>query len=71
MDIHLDYVVADRHALLAANRVLAGDPVIQTITTGEPDALRTSPARRPVGRGHPPPPLVGDGELFVLKAVGD
>ncbi|MGW2835928.1 hypothetical protein [Streptomyces sp. NPDC001286] len=70
MDIHLDYVVADRHALLAANRVLAGDPVIQTITTGEPDALRTSPARRPVGRGHPPP-SPRRGELFVLKAVGD
>ncbi|MFF0009767.1 TetR/AcrR family transcriptional regulator, partial [Streptomyces tibetensis] len=32
--------VANRHAVLAANRVLAGDPVIQTIMTGELDALR-------------------------------
>ncbi|MEU0075086.1 helix-turn-helix domain-containing protein [Streptomyces sp. NPDC006332] len=40
MDIHLDYFVANRHAVLAANRVLAGDPVIQTIMTGELDALR-------------------------------
>ncbi|MBF9071407.1 TetR/AcrR family transcriptional regulator [Streptacidiphilus fuscans] len=40
MDVHLDYFVANRNAVLAANRVLAGDPVIQTIMTGELDALR-------------------------------
>lgn len=40
MDAHLDYFVANRHAVLAANRVLAGDPVIQTIMTNELDALR-------------------------------
>ncbi|MFB7668586.1 TetR/AcrR family transcriptional regulator [Kitasatospora sp. NPDC056138] len=40
MDVHLDYFIANRHAVLAANRVLAGDPVIQTIMTGELDALR-------------------------------
>ncbi|MFJ2578520.1 TetR/AcrR family transcriptional regulator [Kitasatospora aureofaciens] len=40
MDAHLDYFVENRHAVLAANRVLAGDPVIQTITTNELDALR-------------------------------
>ncbi|MFD8087073.1 TetR/AcrR family transcriptional regulator [Kitasatospora sp. NPDC059722] len=40
MDAHLDYFVANRHAVLAANRVLAGDPVIQTIMTDELDALR-------------------------------
>ncbi|MGW4291215.1 TetR/AcrR family transcriptional regulator [Streptomyces sp. NPDC004673] len=40
MDVHLDYFVANRHAVLAANRVLAGDPVIQTIMTNELDALR-------------------------------
>jgi AcrR family transcriptional regulator len=40
MDVHLDYFVANRHAVLAANRVLAGDPVIQTIMTDELDALR-------------------------------
>jgi AcrR family transcriptional regulator len=40
MDVHLDYFVANRHAVLTANRVLAGDPVIQTIMTGELDALR-------------------------------
>ncbi|WP_418958209.1 TetR/AcrR family transcriptional regulator [Streptomyces tritici] len=41
MDVHLDYFVANRNAVLAANRVLAGDPVVQTIMTNELDALRT------------------------------
>ncbi|GLW68897.1 TetR family transcriptional regulator [Kitasatospora phosalacinea] len=40
MEVHLDYFVANSNAVLAANRVLAGDPVIQTIMTGELDALR-------------------------------
>ncbi|MFF1557009.1 TetR/AcrR family transcriptional regulator [Streptomyces sp. NPDC058279] len=40
LDAHLDYFVANRHAVLAANRVLAGDPVIQTIMGNELDALR-------------------------------
>ncbi|MFI2608888.1 TetR/AcrR family transcriptional regulator [Kitasatospora sp. NPDC018619] len=40
MDAHLDYFVANRHAVLAANRVLAGDQVIQTIMTEELDTLR-------------------------------
>ncbi|MFE0464451.1 TetR/AcrR family transcriptional regulator [Kitasatospora sp. NPDC058965] len=40
LDEHLDYFVANRHAVLAANRVLAGDPVIQTIISNELDALR-------------------------------
>ncbi|MFG3345857.1 TetR/AcrR family transcriptional regulator [Streptomyces sp. NPDC048018] len=40
MDVHLDYFVANRNAVLTANRVLAGDPVIQTIMTDELDALR-------------------------------
>ncbi|MGP3915082.1 TetR/AcrR family transcriptional regulator [Nonomuraea sp. 10N515B] len=40
MDVHLDYFVANRNAVLAANRDLAGDPVIQTIMTNELDALR-------------------------------
>jgi AcrR family transcriptional regulator len=40
MDAHLDYFIANRHAVLAANRVLAGDPVIQTIITEELDTLR-------------------------------
>ncbi|SHM90910.1 TetR/AcrR family transcriptional regulator [Actinacidiphila paucisporea] len=40
MDVHLDYFVANRNAVLAANRVLAGDPVIQTIMTNELEALR-------------------------------
>ncbi|MFD4660459.1 TetR/AcrR family transcriptional regulator [Kitasatospora sp. NPDC058444] len=40
MDAHLDYFIANRQAVLAANRVLAGDQVIQTIITEELDALR-------------------------------
>ncbi|MFJ6518632.1 TetR/AcrR family transcriptional regulator [Streptomyces filamentosus] len=41
LDAHLDYFIANRHAVLAANRVLAGDPVVQTIMTDELDALRS------------------------------
>lgn len=40
LDVHLDYFVAHRHTVLAANRVLAGDPVVQTIIDGELDVLR-------------------------------
>ncbi|MFI9116424.1 TetR/AcrR family transcriptional regulator [Streptomyces venezuelae] len=40
LDVHLDYFVANRNAVLTANRVLAGDPLIQTIMTNELDALR-------------------------------
>ncbi|MFD8633487.1 TetR/AcrR family transcriptional regulator [Streptomyces sp. NPDC059533] len=41
LDVHLDYFVAHRNTVLAANRVLAGDPVVQTIIDGELDVLRT------------------------------
>ncbi|MGW1989550.1 TetR/AcrR family transcriptional regulator [Embleya sp. NPDC001921] len=41
LDAHLDYFITNRHAVLAANRVLVGDPVIQTIMTDELDALRS------------------------------
>ncbi|MFJ7958132.1 TetR/AcrR family transcriptional regulator [Streptomyces sp. NPDC096319] len=40
LDTHIEYFAANRHTVLAANRVLAGDLVIQTIITGELDALR-------------------------------
>ncbi|EST18855.1 hypothetical protein M878_43865 [Streptomyces roseochromogenus subsp. oscitans DS 12.976] len=40
MDVHLEHSVANRNAVLAANRVLAGGPVIQKIMTNELDALR-------------------------------
>ncbi|WP_419998096.1 TetR/AcrR family transcriptional regulator [Streptomyces boninensis] len=41
LDAHFDYFIENRQAVLAANRVLAGDPVIQTIMTDELDALRS------------------------------
>jgi AcrR family transcriptional regulator len=37
---HIDYFAANRSAVLAANRTLAGDPVIQAIVTGELAELR-------------------------------
>ncbi|MFJ8386572.1 TetR/AcrR family transcriptional regulator [Streptomyces sp. NPDC094438] len=40
LDIHFDYFAANRHTVLAANRVLAGDPVIQAIITDELAELR-------------------------------
>ncbi|WP_329377901.1 TetR/AcrR family transcriptional regulator [Streptomyces sp. NBC_01351] len=41
LDVHLDYFVAHRNTVLAANLVLAGDPVVQTIIDSELGALRT------------------------------
>jgi hypothetical protein len=40
LDVHIDYFVANRHTVLAANRTLSGDPVIQAIITGELTELR-------------------------------
>jgi AcrR family transcriptional regulator len=40
LDIHIDYFAANRHTVLAANRTLSGDPVIQAIITGELTELR-------------------------------
>ncbi|MEV5380880.1 helix-turn-helix domain-containing protein [Streptomyces nondiastaticus] len=41
MDAHLDYFIANRNTILAGNRVLAGDPVIQTIIANELDVIRS------------------------------
>ncbi|MEU3371178.1 TetR/AcrR family transcriptional regulator [Streptomyces sp. NPDC006660] len=35
LDLHFDYFAANRNTVLAANRVLAGDPVIQAIINDE------------------------------------
>ncbi|MFB7450196.1 TetR/AcrR family transcriptional regulator [Streptomyces sp. NPDC056194] len=40
LDAHIAYFAANRNTVLAANRVLAGDRLVQTIITGELDALR-------------------------------
>lgn len=40
LEAHFDYFVANRNTVLAANRVLAGDPVIQAIITDELAELR-------------------------------
>ncbi|AHH98013.1 TetR/AcrR family transcriptional regulator [Kutzneria albida] len=40
LDAHIDYFEANRHAVLAANRELVGDPVIQAIITDELGVLR-------------------------------
>ncbi len=40
LDAHIDYFVENRHTVLAANRVLAGDPVIQAIISEELAVLR-------------------------------
>ncbi|MFG2289549.1 TetR/AcrR family transcriptional regulator [Streptomyces sp. NPDC048595] len=40
LDAHIDYFVAHRNTVLAANRVLAGDPVIQAVITDELAVLR-------------------------------
>ncbi|MGW2651990.1 TetR/AcrR family transcriptional regulator [Streptomyces sp. NPDC001393] len=41
LDVHIDYFLANRNTVLAANRVLAGDPVVQTVISTELDVLRT------------------------------
>jgi len=40
LDAHLDYFVANRRTVLAANRSLAGDPVVQAVITDELEVLR-------------------------------
>ncbi|MFF3223178.1 TetR/AcrR family transcriptional regulator [Nocardia suismassiliense] len=40
LDTHFDYFEANAHSVLAANRVLAGDPTIQAIIAGELGELR-------------------------------
>ncbi|MFH8572427.1 TetR/AcrR family transcriptional regulator [Streptomyces sp. NPDC017993] len=40
LDAHIEYFAENRNTVLAANRVLAGDRVVQTIIAGELDALR-------------------------------
>ncbi|MGW7408603.1 TetR/AcrR family transcriptional regulator [Streptomyces sp. NPDC054833] len=40
LDAHIEYFAENRNTVLAANRVLAGDRLIQTIMTNELDALR-------------------------------
>ncbi|MFE0098973.1 TetR/AcrR family transcriptional regulator [Streptomyces sp. NPDC059009] len=40
LDAHIDYFAANRHTVLAANRGLAGDQVIQGIINDELDELR-------------------------------
>lgn len=40
LDTHFDYFIAHRHTVLAANRLLVGDPVIQAVITDELAVLR-------------------------------
>ncbi len=40
LDAHIDYFVANRNTVLAANRVLAGDPTIQAIISDELAVIR-------------------------------
>ncbi|WP_134730724.1 TetR/AcrR family transcriptional regulator [Amycolatopsis nivea] len=39
LDAHMDYFAANRHTVLAANRDLAGDPVVQAIVLGDHRAM--------------------------------
>jgi AcrR family transcriptional regulator len=52
LDAHLDYFEQNRHTVIAANRVLAGDPVVQAIIADELDVLRQRllDATGPAGR---------------------
>ncbi|MFD5463227.1 hypothetical protein ACFWIQ_10440 [Kitasatospora sp. NPDC127059] len=61
MDAHLDRFAANRHAVLAANRVLAGAPVIQTVISEELDALR--------GRLLTVLPLADEGARLAVSQV--
>ncbi|NUS44368.1 MAG: TetR/AcrR family transcriptional regulator [Mycobacteriaceae bacterium] len=40
LDVHFDYFEANAHSVLAANKILIGDPAIQAIITGELGELR-------------------------------
>jgi AcrR family transcriptional regulator len=60
LDAHFDYFAANRHTVLAANRVLAGDPVIQAIITGELAELRRRLLEATV---------LGDGPTHLVSAA--
>ncbi|MDG4865441.1 TetR/AcrR family transcriptional regulator [Streptomyces sp. T-3] len=53
LDVHFDYFAANRNTVLAANRVLAGDPVIQTIINDELSELRRRTLDATGLRGRP------------------
>src|SRR5664279_500837 len=40
LDAHIDYFIANRNTVVAANRVLAGDPTIQAIISDELAVIR-------------------------------
>ena len=40
LDAHLEYFATNRNTVLAANRALSGDPVVQAIVFGEHTAMR-------------------------------
>jgi len=61
LDVHFDYFIANRNTVLAANRVLAGDPVIQTVIADELGALRR--------RLLDVLPLANDGARDAVSAV--
>ena len=71
IDAHIDYFLANREAVLAANRTLAGDPVIATIISDELSVLR----ERVVSAAHVAPEdqtLLGDilmGWLVFVRVV--
>jgi AcrR family transcriptional regulator len=53
LDAHLDYFAANRHTVLAANRVLSGDPMIQAIISEELAELRRRLLDALGLQGHP------------------
>ncbi|MFG2222290.1 TetR/AcrR family transcriptional regulator [Streptomyces sp. NPDC048644] len=61
LDAHIEYFAEHRNTVLAANRVLAGDRLVQTIITDELDALR----ERLLGVI----PLADDGTRKAVSAV--
>ncbi|MBB5911760.1 AcrR family transcriptional regulator [Nocardia transvalensis] len=57
LDAHIDYFAANRNTVLAANRTLAGDPVIQAIISEEMAVLRDRLLASAAPQGAPRRPL--------------
>ncbi|GAA2973202.1 hypothetical protein GCM10010446_67020 [Streptomyces enissocaesilis] len=72
LDAHIEYFAENHNTVLATNRVPAGDRVIQTVISDEPDALRERLlGALPVSQGHvrTAVPAVLKGRLVFVQVL--
>ncbi|SEP06370.1 TetR/AcrR family transcriptional regulator [Amycolatopsis saalfeldensis] len=69
LDAHIDYFAANRNTAIAANQVLAGDPVIQAIINEECAAQGRGLLEATGLTGHPTAPAVVMGWLVFVRSL--